>query len=227
MSKIRASLRLLLAPLLTLCAAHAGAQESDSPTTAGPTAAASASGDFAPGGTTELSEPDRALTSIFYLAEMSSESGWEDVVLNPIGARYIGNYLAVLALSKPYADRFDRRLSIEWEGQVAYNFGGQEYWEFNAVPVVLRWHFPQFFSLSTTAAFGIGLSYTTELPRIEVELESESHQALIYWVMELTAGPPEGRWAATLRLHHRSVGYGLMGEEGGMNAMGLGLRYRF
>jgi len=34
------------------------------------------------------------------------------------------------------------------------------------------------------------------------------------------------RWAASLRIHHRSVAYGLMGDEGGMNAVGLGVRYR-
>jgi hypothetical protein len=34
-------------------------------------------------------------------------------------------------------------------------------------------------------------------------------------------------WAVSLRLHHRSVAYGLLGTEGGMNGVGLGLRYKF
>ena len=66
-----------------------------------------------------------------------------------------------------------------------------------------------------------------ELPELEVELEGDSRQLLVYWVAELTAGPPEASWAVSLRLHHRSVAYGLFGEEGGMNAVGLGVRYMF
>jgi hypothetical protein len=50
---------------------------------------------------------------------------------------------------------------------------------------------------------------------------------LIYWVAELTAGPVNAPWAVSLRLHHRSVAWGLMGDEGGINAVGLGLRHRF
>ena len=59
-----------------------------------------------------------------------------------------------------------------------------------------------------------------------MQLEGESHQLLIYWMMELTAGPVQSPWSVSLRLHHRSVAYGLMGDEGGMNAVGLGLRYK-
>jgi hypothetical protein len=176
---------------------------------------------------TEIAQPARELATTFYVAEISSESGWEDVVANPVGAKYIGAYLAVAALSKTYAHRFDGQLGIEWEGQVAYNFGDQDYWEFNFVPVVARWRLDWFEKFATSAAFGLGLSYTTEMPRIEVELEGESSQSLIYWVMELTAGPHDAPWAMSLRLHHRSVGYGLMGDDGGMNALGMGMRWRF
>ncbi len=79
----------------------------------------------------------------------------------------------------------------------------------------------------TSAAFGLGLSYATELPEVEVEIEGESQQLLIYWVMELTAGPLRSPWAVSLRLHHRSVAWGLMADEGGMNAVGLGVRWKF
>jgi hypothetical protein len=95
------------------------------------------------------------------------------------------------------------------------------------MPVLARWHFKPIRGFDTSAAFGLGLSFTSDLPQIEVELEGESSRNLIYWVMELTAGPTDARWAVSLRLHHRSVAYGLMGEEGGMNALGLGMRWRF
>jgi len=163
-----------------------------------------------------------------YAARISSEVGWEDILLDPIGARYVDAFLVAGALSRPYARLKDGALLLEAEGQVVYNFGEQHHWEFNVVPIVARWQrFPWDDWLATSAAFGLGLSYATELPEVEVEIEGQSEQLLIYWVAELTAGPLDAPWAVTLRMHHRSVAWGLMGEDGGMNAMGLGLRWRF
>jgi hypothetical protein len=163
-----------------------------------------------------------------YAAQISSEVGWEDVLANPFGADYIDAYLVALALGHQYASLSDDALVFEAEGQVVYNFGDQHHWEFNLVPVVARWQrFPWSEKLATSAAFGLGLSYATEVPEVEVEIEGDSEQLLIYWVAELTAGPVAAPWAVTLRLHHRSTAWGLMGEEGGMNALGLGIRYRF
>jgi phytoene dehydrogenase-like protein len=168
------------------------------------------------------------LAATFYVAQTSTEEGWEDVFINPAGAEYTNDYLAVAGLSRKYARYYEGALQLEMEGQVAYHFGRQENWEFNAIPVMARWRqFPWSHVLATSAAFGLGLSYTTQLPELEVELEGESQRTLIYWVAELTAGLPERPWAVSLRLHHRSVGYGLMGDEGGMNAVGLGLRWQF
>jgi len=163
-----------------------------------------------------------------YAARISSEVGWEDILLDPIGARYVDAFLVAGALSRRYARLKDGALLLEAEGQVVYNFGEQHHWEFNVVPIVARWQrFPWDDWLATSAAFGLGLSYATELPEVEVEIEGQSEQLLIYWVAELTAGPLDAPWAVTLRMHHRSVAWGLMGEDGGMNAMGLGLRWRF
>jgi hypothetical protein len=172
------------------------------------------------------SDLDRKWAATLYAARVSSEAGWEDVFVDPIGANYVNAFLAVAGLSREYAHYSGGALQIEAEGQVAYAFGDQRYWEFNAVPVVLRWQrFPWSRVVATSAAFGLGLSYTTELPDIEVELEGESRRLLVYWVAELTAGLPDEPWSVSLRLHHRSVAYGLMGAEGGMNAVGLGVRW--
>jgi hypothetical protein len=167
------------------------------------------------------------LVTTFYVAKFSGEAGWEDVMVNPAFSKYVDHYLAVAALSKEYARRFNGRLALEWEGQVGYDFGGQTYWEFNVVPVMGRWRFGAFEGFDTSVAFGLGLSFTSDLPEIEVELEGESNRELIYWVLELAAGPTDAPWALSLRLHHRSVGYGLFGEDGGMNALGLGMRWKF
>jgi len=170
---------------------------------------------------------DWAMT--MYVAQISAEEGWEDVMVNPAFADYVGDYLVVAALSTDYAHYRGGALQLEAEGQVAYNFGGdQHHWEFNAVPIAARWlRFPWSQTVATSAAAGIGLSYATHVPEIEVELEGESEKLLVYWFAEITAGPVDAPWSVLLRLHHRSVAYGLLGEEGGMNGVGLGLRYRF
>ena len=163
-----------------------------------------------------------------YGARISTQPGWEEIIIDAPNTEFVDSYLMTVAVSRQYAERKGGALAIEAEGQVVKHFHDQTHWEFNALPVVLRWkRFPWSHRLATSAAFGIGLSYATELPPVEVQLEGESHQWLIYWVMELTAGPLDSPWAVSLRLHHRSVAYGLMGDEGGMNAVGLGVRYRF
>jgi len=163
-----------------------------------------------------------------YGARISTQPGWEDIIIDAPGTEFVDSYLAAVAISRQYTERKEGALALEAEGQIVYHFHDQSLWEFNVVPIILRWNrFPWSQRLSTSAAFGIGLSYATDLPPVEVELEGESHQWLIYWVMELTAGPVDSPWAVSLSLHHRSVAYGLIDEEGGMNAVGLGLRYRF
>lgn len=162
-----------------------------------------------------------------YGAAISTQPGWEDIIIDAPDTRFVDSYLATLALSRQYAERKEGALTVEAEGQVVKHFGDQTHWEINAVPVVLRWHrFPWSHRVKTSAAFGLGLSYATELPPVEVALEGESHQTLIYWVLEMTGGPVDSRWGVSLRIHHRSVAFGLMGDDGGMNAVGLGLRYR-
>jgi hypothetical protein len=164
----------------------------------------------------------------FYAAQVSGEVGWEDVLANPIGSDYVHAYLVAMAGGVEYASRVDGALAFEAEGQVVYNFGDQQHWEFNLLPIVARWQrFPWSDRFASSAAFGLGLSWATEMPEVEVAIEGQSEQLLIYWVAELTAGPLAAPWALTLRLHHRSPAWGLMGEEGGVNALGLGLRYNF
>lgn len=163
-----------------------------------------------------------------YFAQISGEPAWENLFADPVGSDYIDTFLVAVALSRSYAHFYDGALQIEFEGQVAYDFGDQSLWEINAVPLVARWQrFPWSSRIRTSAAFGLGLSYATEVPQIEVQLEGQSDKWMVYWVAEITAGPVESPWQVSARIHHRSVAYGLMGKDGGMNALGFGLRYSF
>jgi hypothetical protein len=162
-----------------------------------------------------------------YVAQLSGERTWQKVLTKP-GGRFVDAYLVAGAVAMPYARFMHGALRLEAEGQLVYNFGAQDHWEINAVPVVARWQrFPWSERLATSAAFGLGLSYATELPSMERTLEGDSQQFLVHWFAEMTAGPIDAPWAMSLRLHHRSDGLGLLGTQGGMNALGLGVRVAF
>jgi hypothetical protein len=165
----------------------------------------------------------------WYAARISEERTWQHVLRNPFGADYADAYLAAGSFARAWSEEFDGGLRVESEINVAYNFGGQDHWEFNVAPIQLRWQrFPWSDRLRTTVAFGLGASYATELPEVEIAIEGDTRQWLIFWIMEVTAGPRDGPWSVVLRLHHRSTGWGLMGtDDGGMNAPGLGLRWEF
>ena len=135
-------------------------------------------------------------------------------------------YLAGVSVSRrlweidPYAD-------IEAEGQIVRHFGSQSHWEVNALGVA-RWRrFPWSETVRTTLAYGLGVSYATEVPAAEVGLNGTSERFLVYWVAELEIGPPDAPWSALARLHHRSTGFGLLGEDGGSNVVVAGVRWRF
>ncbi len=165
----------------------------------------------------------------FYGGRISSEETWHDVLVKPYSRNYANSYLAAAAYSYAYRESYEGALRTEFEVNATYNFGAQDHWELNVVPITLRWQrFPWSDVMHTTAAFGLGLSYALEFPRVEYELENDTQRLLLYWLLEITAGPSDGPWSAVLRLHHRSPGWGVMGVgDGGMNAPSLGFRYQF
>lgn len=176
----------------------------------------------------QLFAEERATGAVtVYAGRITDVPAWHDLVTEPQNAGFVDAYVAVFAASSELKRFFDESLVIETETQIAYNFGDQHHWEFN-VAAMPRWRrFPWNHVVDTSVAFGLGLSWATEIPEVEVLLEGESHKLLVYWVMELTLGPPKSHWAASIRLHHRSPAFGLFGDDGGMNAPSLGIRYSF
>ncbi len=122
-------------------------------------------------------------------------------------------------------------LGFELEGQVGTHQGKQSHQEVNCA-LTLRWlPFPWDDYIDTSFAFGNGLSYATEDPAIEIELDenNEASQWLYYilleWAFSLHGRP---NWNFFLRIHHRSGVYGRMaGDDAVTNFVGVGLRYRF
>lgn len=151
---------------------------------------------------------------------------WERAIM-PWQAEFIDSGGIALALSRRIGSLFDDDLAIELEGIVAGHFGGQDNWEVD-LPVIARWQrFPWDSYVDTSIAFGLGLSFASEDPATEVERQGHTEQLMFYWAIETAVGPPAANWEVVLRLHHRSTGYGTFGEDGGSNALGLGLRFRF
>jgi hypothetical protein len=176
-----------------------------------------------PAGKGAVQAQDYALS--LYVGQLTEEK-WEQAILP--GADYTDATIAVAAGSWTVARFFDGKLSGELEAQVGKYFGDQDHWEINLPILGLRWHaFPWNSRVATSLAWGIGPSYATEVPPIELETNDTSDHWLIYWFGELTFGPPESNWEFMLRLHHRSDGFGLVAEDGGSNVVGAGLRYRF
>ena len=164
-----------------------------------------------------------------YAGRISAVETWHEVLLKPYSSDYTDSYLVTAAYSRAYRESHEGALRTEFEVNATYNFGEQDHWELNVAPITLRWHrFPWSEHVRTSVAFGVGLSYAFEFPQVEYELENDTQQLLIFWLLEITAGPREGPWSAVLRLHHRSPAWGMMGvDDGGMNAPSLGFRYEF
>lgn len=163
---------------------------------------------------------DLAVT--LYAGRLSGED-WHRVLV-PGTTNFADAYLASAALGKTVHRSASLPLTWEVEGQLAKHFGDQDNWEVNLLGAV-RWHrFPWNDQVRTTASFGLGPSWASSLPRFEVANNGTSQQWLAYWHLELTLAPPESDWSLALRLHHRSTAYGLFGEDGGYNALTLGMR---
>lgn len=151
---------------------------------------------------------------------------WDELLV-PANVDFENFYLAAVTLARRIGG-IGRKVTFEVEGQVVNHFVAQDYWEFNALATG-RWE-PFFWDkyVDTSLAFGLGPSYTTEKSLVEIANDGDTSQWLVYWMIELAMSLPQHqRTALILRIHHRSNAFGLVAEDGGSNAMALGLKLRF
>jgi hypothetical protein len=164
-------------------------------------------------------------SAIIVFGGLMTDNDWEDA-FTPWTLDFRDSAFLGLAASHRIG-RFDHRLGFEIEGQVVRHFGDQDHWEFN-LPIIGRWEaFPWDEVVDTSLAFGVGPSYASEKPKVEVANDGDSQRLLVYWMMELELGPPDQGWSAIFRLHHRSGAFGLVADEGSSNTMVIGLKQRF
>lgn len=137
------------------------------------------------------------------------------------------SWLTVAALSRRIANYKDL-ISFEIEGQLARHFRLQDHWEFNSL-IAARWE-PFWWdqTLDTSFAVGVGPSYATDKPEIEIDNNDETARLLVYMMFEFEFALPDRPGPSLiLRIHHRSNAFGLIHEDGGSNAFTAGLKYRF
>ncbi len=173
----------------------------------------------------EYALADKPYAATGFVGVMLDNDWWE--LVDPPGVKVEDSYFVGGAVSARIAQPIED-LDIEIEGQIVRHLHGQTHWELNAPIVVARWNaFPWDAHLNTSAAFGIGPSFASEAPHLEVENEGESQAAMVYWMAEVAFDLPADDWEVLTRLHHRSTGFGTFGEDGGANALALGVRRRF
>ena len=138
------------------------------------------------------------------------------------------SYILVTALTRELW-RFRDWFGFELEGQVVRHFDEMNHWEFNGL-LVARWHwFPWDKYLDTSFAIGDGISYATEVPKVEKREDSDAGKHQNYLMFELTFGLPQySKWDVLFRIHHRSSMQGRIGaRDAGSNFFCTGIRYNF
>ncbi|PZQ97863.1 MAG: hypothetical protein DI533_11990 [Cereibacter sphaeroides] len=160
-----------------------------------------------------------------------TNNGWQEVAFQPQDVELMNSWIIGAGVNIPLGDTIPfayGSLTFLFEPELTGHWGSQDLFELD-LPVTARYQFPKRILGLNTFAFGIGPSYATEPPPVEQQRgKGGSENTLIYWKIEighdLTTLPGASVFA---RLHHRSSGFGLMGESGSMNAVVVGFRQAF
>ncbi len=152
-----------------------------------------------------------------------TENRWHDALV-PGRVQFADSHLVGGALGW---DRQigDSRFRYGFEAQLAVHFGRQDLLELT-VPVVLR-YVPKKETVVRSIAAGIGLSYASEIPQVEIDRNGASQRLFVHWMAELEFGLSDPHRSAFVRLHHRSDGYGVFEVDAGSTGFVLGVRHRF
>lgn len=126
------------------------------------------------------------------------------------------------------------RARFQLAGNLAYrDEQDRNFWE-GSLYFMVRWQdLPWNHRVSTTFAIGEGISYTSEIPLVEVEdtvdRDVDAKKLLNYLVFEATvAHPAHPDWQLVARIHHRSAIRGVFSNGNlGSNVVGLGIRHYF
>jgi len=126
------------------------------------------------------------------------------------------------------------RARFQLAGNLGYRDGiDTSIWE-GDLYFIVRWQdLPWNHVVPTTFAIGEGLSYTSDIPPVEVldavDQDAEPRKLLNYLMFEATVAlPSHPDWQLVARLHHRSAIKGVFSDGNlGSNVIGIGIRHYF
>ncbi|MBY5932416.1 hypothetical protein KUV51_05340 [Tateyamaria omphalii] len=152
-----------------------------------------------------------------------TEGSWHETV-NPNRLRFAGSHLVggAVGVDRPLGNS---RFRLGAEAQLVAHFGRQDHFELS-VPIVLRYQPKEPTVLSSLAA-GLGLSYATKVPQVEIDRNGASQRLFVHWMAEIEFDLPDPALTSFLRLHHRSDGYGIFEVDAGSTGFVFGVRKRF
>ena len=152
-----------------------------------------------------------------------TEGSWHEALI-PRDVQFAGSSMigAAIGVERPLGDS---RWRIGIEAQVVAHAGAQDHVELS-VPITLR-YMPRGLGPVESFAAGLGLSYATDIPQVEIDRNGASQRLFVHWLAEVEFALPPEDLTTFLRLHHRSDGYGLFEEDAGSTGYVLGLRKRF
>ena len=158
-----------------------------------------------------------------YRGQVVDNSFWELVLKGQHD--YRPSYIDTIAISRELSTHL-QQIRFEVEGQLGKHSGMQEHWETN-LQFVLRWRVLDA-PVPVSIAYGDGLSYAEESPRMELAMgEVDTQRLVAYFMVELDIGLPALPLDSKLlfRIHHRSGVLGLYCKKKcGSNFQALGLK---
>jgi hypothetical protein len=119
------------------------------------------------------------------------------------------------------------RFRFSMEAQLARYFGAQESWEVNLVPAMIHYVPRDGIGPLESVGFGLGFSFASEPPAVELARGDETTQEKWYWAIEAAFESKRPDREYILRIHHRSTGASTIGSGRSTNAVVVGVRQSF
>lgn len=173
--------------------------------------------------TAELWEDRQQAVSVF-----GGQMTWNDygtIAYKPGDVEWADSHFAGVAYSRDWEGPIPQ-IRLGFEAQLVTHWGINDHVALN-LPATIRYRALDPWIPVQGAAFGLGFSFASEPPQIEIERKGKSQEVLPYWFMEIEFGTPDWRAVPFVRIHHRSDGYIFADYDTGSNGVAAGVRVPF
>ena len=166
--------------------------------------------------------------SISAFVGILTSNTWTDVAFRPFEVELVDSFIGGVGFNYPLGETINLKygsLGFLFEPQITAHAGVQDLIQLD-LPVTARYALPKRTLGVDSLSFGIGPSVSTRVPQIERNRgDGEAKNTLVYWKIEIGHDLADDRNSSVFfRLHHRSSGFGLVGNSGSSNALVVGFR---